>query len=381
MDISDDELPIVSRTLSRAEQDASRGQHVGRASRKRVKATLQLLARLRRETRQVGPGRWEGPLRPCTIVNFNPEWLVLEGQIRQKIPPAGFSDRHVITVNYEGREFKGHYLYLTSPVVYLRAAGHIVDDLLNIDVPDMTPAYFSPHAIGCEFWAQYVEGSASSKQMGGVLMFDGDPHRLSETNLAHNNGKILVPTREMLADDPEPSYTVREVSIEEELARLFERQRAYCDLQVQVAHSLHITNDPMQQASITDTMREWARYAVSHYWMKELPEWVKARITAAGVPMSLVRCKECGTQQPSPEVFKCPKCAAPYDPFKAFMAGVVVPQAYLELLEGDELETVQREIERRRAKFKNQGGRPRKNGETGAGGAETSGDDAKEKES
>lgn len=334
----------------------------GRASKKRQKATLQLLERLRRETRRLGGGRWDGPLRPCTVVNFNPEDLVLEGCIRLTVPGVNKPSKSKMRISHEGREFAGNYVVIASPVVYLRAVGHIVDPQLNIDVPDMEPAYYSPHSIGCELWAQYVEGSAYSKLMGGVLLFDGDAHSLSETNLARTEGRIWVPKQVLVDDDPHPVFELRETALLDEVERILTMQRAYCDMKVQVAHSLHVTNDPMQQASITNTMRDWARYAVAKFWMKDLPEWVKANITATGPVLSLVRCKGCGTQQPNDDVYMCKGCNAPYDTYKAFKAGVLVPQGYLDMLEGEELDEVRKTLEERRNKFK--GTKPSKQSET-----------------
>jgi hypothetical protein len=94
------------------------------------------------------------------------------------------------------------------------------------------------------------------------------------------------------------------------------------------------------------------------FWMRELPEWVTHKISAAGPITELVKCKYCGSQQLSPDVLFCKACNnnAPYDVFKAFKwrgpngERVVVPELYLETLEGEQLEEVLAELEERAAK-------------------------------
>ena len=348
-----------TRTAAPASDKSLRGVSlgkVGRASQKRQNAVLQLARRLQHETRvDRTSGRVVGPNQPCTLVNFNPIDLVVEMEGRRiMIPAAGRFEAQRVSLDHAGRRIDGHYMVVDKPILYTTVTGHETDSLLPIDVPVSAAHYFSPHAIGCAIYDQY--NSANNKIMGGLLFFDQDVRQLE--HLDRWQGRIWVPERTQIEDSPEFVYSLRETLLEEELDRLFTVQRTYCDIIIQQAHALWAEQDVTSRKMVTDTHREWARYAVKMFWMKELPEWVTHKLSASGPMTDLVKCRYCGSQQLSPDVLFCKACNnnAPFDVYKAFKwrgpngERVVVPEMYLETLEGEQLEEVLAELAERATK-------------------------------
>lgn len=355
------EVAIMETTESAATDKALRGASlgkVGRSAAKRQKAILQLERKLRYETRRDGStGKMIGPNQPCTLVNFNPIDLTMQMEGRRiTVPAVGRFTTNQVKLRYAEREIQGHYLQINSPILYTVPTGHETDSEFGVDVQTSAARHFSPHAIGCAMWNQY--NSPNNKLMGGVLLFDQEVRALTSENLARWGGRIWVPERTQLEDSPEYVYSLRETLLEDELERIFSAQRAYCDVMIQQAHALWAEQDVNSRKMVTDTHREWARYAVAMYWMKELPEWVTQKISASGPITELVKCKYCGTQQPSADVLFCKACPnnAPYDAYKAFKwrgphgERVVVPQVYLEMLEGEQLEDVLADLQERAAR-------------------------------
>lgn len=334
---------------------------VGRSSKKRQDAVKELVHQMQFETRKGPDGKIEGPLRPCTIVNFNPIDLVVQGQLRLTIPKPGTTKHHQIRLDWRGRQMVGHYCYVASPiegdsrkpdkepVYYTTVTGHEQDEILGIDVPKADPRVFTPHSIACEVWSQY--NSASLKLMGGILMFDQDPLRLTRANLEASGRRIWVPERTQLPNSWRYSYTLRETILEDELDRIFETQQKYIEVILQQAHTWFMDEDTNSRKMITDTHREWARYAKDKGYLVTLPEWVTARLATAEHVGTLVVCPYCGQQQPKPDIYFC-KNGHPFDTYKAFMAGLAVGDAYIEMLNGEQLEEVLRIRAERRARMR-----------------------------
>lgn len=352
--------PAASDDVARNWGMAQTSPKPGRSAKKRVQQVQNLVRRMQAETRRAPDGRIEGPLRPCTVVNFNPLGIVVEGQLRITIPKPGTTAHHQIKMPYKGRLIQGHYCYIASPMVadqkpdhepiyYTVTTGHEVDSILPIDVPTVAARVFSPHSIACELWSQY--NSPSHKLMGGILIFDQGPHTLKATNLEHTRGRIWVPTRTIMEDEGLYTYSLRESLLEDELDSIFNVQRNYCDVILQKAHTLWAEQDVASRKMVTGTDRDWARWAVGMGYLAALPEWVNAKLILGGDIAELRTCKYCGTQQPNATVYFCQKCNAPYNAFKAFMDGLHVPEGYLMTLEGDELEAVLRTLDARKKRF------------------------------
>lgn len=354
--------PVAARDdVARAWGEHSSGRSPGRSAKKRQAAVQALVRRMQAETRKEPDGRISGPLRPCTVVNFNPVALVVEGQLRITVQKPGTTEHHQIKMPYRGRLVPGHYCYIASPmaterppdkepIYYTVVTGHEVDSVLPIDVPTVDARVFTPHSIGCELWSQY--NSASHKLMGGILMFDQGPHVLKQVGV--NNGRIYVPERSQMDDTLQYAYRLREAVLDEELDRIFKVQSDYCSVVIQQAHTLWAEQDVTSRKMVTDTHRAWARYAQTMGWLEALPEWVNAALLIGDKVRELRPCKYCGTQQASSTVYFCTKCNAPYDPFKAFMDGLNVPIGFLETLEGEELDIVVRKLQERKSKFSNE---------------------------
>lgn len=346
--------------VARAWGETSAGRAPGRSAKKRQQQIQQLRRRMEAETRRAPDGRIEGELRPCTIVNFNPVAVLLEDPMRLTIPKPGTTAHHQVKMPYKGRIVVGHYCYIAAPIMsdkkpdkepvyYSVTTGHEVDNILPIDVPTTAPRVFRPHSIACELWSQY--NSPSHKLMGGLLMFDQGPHSLAKANLDRNAGRIWVPTREQMEDEGQYVYRLRETLLDEELDRIFNTQLEYLNIVLQKAHSLWAEQDIVSRKMVTDTDREWARYAHLMGYIPSLPEWVNSKIVIGEGIADLKVCSYCGKQQVNPEIYFCPGCNAPFDAFKAFMAGRHVPEGFLMMLEGDELEIVLRKLEEKKHRF------------------------------
>ena len=330
----------------------------GRSAKKRQEALKELITRLRYETRQGPDGRIEGPLRPCTIVNFNPIEAVVQGQIRLTIPRPGTTKHHQVVVSWKSHRMQGHYCVIGSPstgthadkepVFYSTVINWERDERLPVDVPVSEPRVFTPWSIGCEVVSQY--NSPSTKLMGGLLFFDQDIHAISSAHLERTGGKIYVPERELLPNSAQYVYRLREAFLDAELDRIFEQQQQYADIMIQLAHSLWVEENPESRKMITDTHREWARYAESKGWLPGgLPEWVSARLITGGSPAinTLMACPYCGEQQKHANVHFC-KQGHPFDVIKALKAGLAVPDQYIDVLTDDAYEEAQRILGERR---------------------------------
>jgi hypothetical protein len=358
-----EEMPVIQISdpqamLGLPERSTQLGK-VGRAATKRQKELLDLIRRMQTETMKGPDGRITGPLRPCTVVNYNPVDLVIEGQLNLRVQKAGASEHHHLDIPFMGRWIEGHYQYIASPMVgegkpdkeptfYSTVTGHETDSILPIDMPVCQARMFSPHSIACELWNQY--NSPDNKLMGGILMFDQNPHTLSAANLAKTGGRIWVPERVLLSDSTVYSYRLRETLLVDELGRIFETQRNYCDVIIQQADALWNEQDIVSRKMVTNTHRDWDRFAVKMGWKEKLQEWTTAKLAVTGEMKTLLPCPQCGTQQPSPDAYFCRNCNAPYDAFDAFMAGKVVPMAFLEVLPEEKLEEVLAVMEERRAR-------------------------------
>lgn len=323
---------------------------VGRAARKRQEANVRMRKRVQNETRTNSEGLVEGPLRPCTVINFNPVPLVIEmSGHRMTIPaPKASPERFQVKLPHAGRIYTGAYMVVSNPWLYHKTIGHAADaELANVDMPTTEVRYFSPHAIGCALYQQY--NSPHFKNMGGVLVFDQNIHALKKDRLARTHGRLLFPERQMLEGDEDWSYSLREGLLEEELAKILQRQREYCDMQVQLAHQLWTTNDPAQQAMITETQRDWARFAVAmSYGLDVLPAWVTARLNVTGPVQKLAKCRYCQAHAKDPEAMFCHNCNAPYEVLAALRAGLHVPDQYVELLSDDDFAEAEKILKARR---------------------------------
>lgn len=292
-----------------------------------------------------------GMLRPATIVNFNPVPLALDGLIRVTVPPAGHSSVGRVEWELNGRVHVGHALTVKSPLIYASTVGSETDPQALTDVPQLAANYILPIGVAYSFLEHYSLSAVDSSHMGGILIFEGDRHALEPKHLERSNGMIQVP-KPIPLPRKRRSYTTEPRPLEAELEACFAMQAIYADSRIQIAHSLWTTNDPMQQKQITDVDRVWARFALQMGMIESLPEWVRARVLSGEAAAAIVRCPVCSKPKPFQNIYLCPECRAPYDAYEAFMAGMPVPQQYLDLLEGEQLAQVAAEMTARETRFK-----------------------------
>ena len=187
--------------------------------------------------------------------------------------------------------------------------------------------------------------------MGGVMIFQGDRHTLSPSHLERSGGTIKVPKPVRLPENRR-AFTVEERELGEVVEEMFTMQSMYVNDRLHRAHSLWATNDPMQQKSVDDIDRSWARFAISLGMIDELPEWVTRNILSGAALANVVRCPLCSKPQTDSKILLCPFDHAPYNTLQAYLAGAPVAQQYLDLLDGDELDQYAYEQARREERRK-----------------------------
>ena len=292
-----------------------------------------------------------GMLKPSTIINFNPVVLSQDGLINLRIPPAGFDEISRVEFEFNGQKYLGHCFTQRSPVFYGSVDGHEMDPQAMMDVPRHVPRYLLPIGVAYSFLEHYSGAAKDSPHMGGVLVFEGDRHTLSPTHLDRTGGMIKVPKPINLPKNRR-AYTSEERSLEDVVNELFNMQAIYCNDQIQRAHANWSTNDPLQQRMISEPDRVWARFALEHGMIEQLPEWAHKNILSGKALTEVVRCPLCGKGQTNPSILLCPHDHAPYNTLAAFLAGAPVAKQYLDLLDGVELDQYALELARREQRQK-----------------------------
>ena len=324
-----------------------------RSSRREQISMAQYRAELDAQTYE-RDGRIVGPLAPATIINLNPVWLRLSGMMRAlAVPPAGYASKAsqggAVRLEHHGRVYQGHYMTIRSPKIWMSITGTHTDRSIGYDTPERAPKHLTPAGIVHQFYAQHVEGFANSQGMGGIIIFEGDIHTIEGDKLARTNNTVWVPRAEKMEVGAGYVYRMYPENFQAFFERMAQMQANYANARMTEAHSFWTTNDPLTQKQITEVDRVWARWSKDMELIETLPEWVTAKLDLKEV-QSITRCLRCAKPQLNAAAVFC-ECGAPFNAFEAYMAGHRVPMEYLELLEGDELDQVRKEMSRRKSKF------------------------------
>lgn len=291
-----------------------------------------------------------GQLHPATILNFNPLPLRIEGNIEMTVPAC--NDRFPgaqhgrIAIDFKGRRHQASYVTVRTPRFWPRTTGVSKDSQSDEDMAQHSIAALLPIGIVHQFYIHYNSGANDSNGMGGVLVYQGDRHSIEADRLARHEGTILVPTRTKLKNGSH-AYGTTPKPLAGLLENLFTAQRAYCNRQLQEAQAL-FDGAPDERKNITGVHRTWGQYAVDMGWRTTPPLWMTEEL---GQDVEQVKCRYCHATSEQAGAHFCTSCNAPYDPFKAFMAGLHVPPSYLMLLEGDERKQVLETLKKRREGF------------------------------
>jgi hypothetical protein len=324
----------------------------GATAKQRQRAFRLKIEELRKLTFKREEGRIEGPCAPATVININPDPLTLQGVLaRWNVPEAGKGEP--VDLIFKGRKFHASYLTIRTPEMWAAHTGSKADKQTGVDMPDTEVKYIPCRGIAQQFYAHYVEGASDAQQMGGVLVFEGDIYTIQRKQLDRAKGKIWVPKMEITLDGAgEPVWIAEPVDFQEYLERSVMIQRNYAEKIIAEGHSYAQSNADAIRNQLSYYHRRWHNYALAMGYIKEPYAWATQHLNDSP-NVEAVHCSYCHQRQTSPEQYFCSNCAAPFDPYKAFMAGLVVQPEHLAIYEEDssEWKGIVAETTKRRARM------------------------------
>ena len=195
------------------------------------------------------------------------------------------------------------------------------------------------------------EYNGRSEGMGGMLVFQGDPHSVGSSS----DQIIQVPVVRR-AKGGALLYTTESVSLAEKLDQVLGKQKEYCFRKLQTAQDW--SDDPDKRSSVHDGpmgFEAWGQFAINLGWQdqEEIRWMVKQKTSGA--------CVRCGKMRSSGKAMFC-SCGHPYDAFRAYMDGMKVDLDVLAALPAEQLEQVKSEMRRRERLFKDLEPEPEKHG-------------------
>jgi hypothetical protein len=330
----------------------------GLGAKRRKQIMTAKVKELRALTRKVDD-RWDGPCAPFTVLNFNPVPLKLQGVLADhSVPPAGKGK--IIKIPYNGRTFVASYVTLWNAKVWSVTIS--TESIKGFDEPAIRADYLPTKGIAHQFYSHYVEGAMDALGMGGIVIFDGDIYTIADKKkLEKANGMIRVPRIDQeLSTQDTVEYTCDERAfIEDVLASSLRRQKAYAESVIVEGHGFANSQaDDIRNQLAPNHHILWHNWAIQMNY-KTVPEkWASDQLSDTP-DTKAVNCPGCGTRQPTGNPPFCPKCNAPFNAFQSFMAGLPVPDAWLEMYEGEQWEQIVAEKSRRRAKRAQLDGEPK----------------------
>lgn len=260
-----------------------------------------------------------GQAQPATILNFNPVTLRLDGGIEFSVPTfwnKAVPDKEVLTFKYRGKGYKATALTIREPRVYPQITDVKKEEDIEVGVYAMKAC--KQIEIAHAFKLSYTFGSPNSSGMGGVVTFQGDKKALTlkkQDDSGNQRNVIKVPTYTNLPNKTREYFT-EEKWLDEELATALEMQKKYCQLQTQQAQTFWDQGDE-HRGNITDVHRIWHQFEMDMGWRNVAAPWITLHHDEAET------CEGCGEPKKRATAFFCHKCARPYDPLKAYMAGEI----------------------------------------------------------
>ena len=147
--------------------------------------------------------------------------------------------------------------------------------------------------------------------MGGVVIFEGDLKQFGPEAKNHNV-KLKVPDFIRLPNRTR-EYITKPKPFGECLDAALKTQRLYLNTQMQQAQSFWDNED--ERKNITPIHRIWHQYEMDMGWRQTPAPWVTLSTENVEV------CEGCGEGKKRVTAYFCHKCARPYQPFEAYVAG------------------------------------------------------------
>jgi hypothetical protein len=253
-----------------------------------------------------------GLAQPATILNFNPVALSLDGGLGFKVPSIlddSVDDAARFRVKFEGHDYKASVITVRSPKTFTQIKDVREDDGVAQGVYEVKAC--KQIEIAHNFLVAYTSGTPSSSGMGGVVIFEGD---LKQFGPEHKNLNVKIKVPEFIRlPNRTREYITKPKSFSECLESALKLQRVYCNGQTQQAQGFWDNED--ERKNITPIHRIWHQYEVDMGWRQTPAPWVTLTNENA------VTCEGCGEQKKRVTAYFCHKCARPYQPFEAYVAG------------------------------------------------------------
>ena len=255
-----------------------------------------------------------GQAQPATVVNFNPVTLRLDGGITFSVPSVisdAVPEKELLHFTYKGVKHKATAVSIKEPYPFAKIKDVKKEDDVEVGVYDIKIC--KQIEIAHSFHASYTFGTQSSSGMGGVLIFQGDRKALQRKD---ENGRIVlkVPTYLELPNRTR-EYYCEDKYLDEQLATCLETQKKYCQAQTQQAQTFWDQED--QRGNITDVHKIWHQFELDMGWRTNPAPWITLTHENAET------CEGCGEPKKRATAFFCHKCARPYHPLEAYMAGEI----------------------------------------------------------
>lgn len=341
--------------LKQLEGTTAEGLHLkpsaSRAARQRQRQMRAKLEELTKLTFRRGD-RWEGPCAPVTLINLNPIELHLHGEMQRWSVPSAGKGKHVINMSFRGRKFVGSYITFRTPHLWMVPTGTQTETAGGVGTPTTEVRYMPPAGVAHQFYSHYVEGASDAQYMGGILVFDGDIHTLEKARLDRRNRRVWVPKPELLEGMQETIYTLEEVALEDLMEKSLGTQQGYAGGRIAEGHSYATAQSDIQRNQLNGDHVIWHNFALECGYIEEPYDWATKKLVASPSKQA-VFCPDCHNKQSDPDQYFCSNCNAPFDPFKAFMAGKVVSPDLLAMYDEDseEWQAIIKESKRRKRRI------------------------------
>jgi len=287
------------------------------SARKRQQLVLHKTQELKNLTTRHGD-TWDGPCAPATVINLNPVKLTLYGQLqRLSIPPAGKGA--LVKLAFRGRTFTGSYVTITAPEVWLACMG-VTPDPMG-DTPTMEAKYIPPLGLAHQFYSHYCEGAPDAQHMGGILAFEGDLHILNRPRPDGSKRSVRMPKATFSNDGTgEVMYSAEPLLLEEYLRRELAQQQAYAEAIIAEGHRYANSQSDDVRNQLSNIHILWHNFALDCGYIQKPYPWASSKLQDSPL-IQAVFCPDCRAKQEDPEQYFCRNCNAPFDAYKAFMAG------------------------------------------------------------
>lgn len=319
-----------------------------------------------------------GQCKPYSIINFNPVEVGLQGELKRYKVPTPNDDRLPsdvlrLSIEWEGKDRRGHILTIRDPHKYGKMVGAKQDGGAGEVTAQREPKYLTPQAIAYSFMEHFTPiftakhgvvlppAPKDARKIYGLLVFEGDIHTLQALLDEEDPEKrvIRVPICNMttIGRTSIRSYRTVEYPLDEYLEKMFTGQRKFAD--ATVARAQQKWSETETIADISDVDRTWFRWMINLGYARKPASgektWLNEYLVLSGTETKsasrLRKCQACRAVEPEENTPFCPKCNAPINTFTTFMAGLPVPDAWLHTLKGEEREIVQNELKLRKQGF------------------------------